>query len=172
MPGILGKDKICAVVASRKAADAARQVLRALRETRTVELRLDWLASRSEIRKILRWLAGKKGKAATRRASLIATCRRRGAGGKFAGAIRDQIEILREAARAGCGWLDIEIETAEKLSKQERAALGAEAKLLISYHDFKTTPSNLNRVKARLNRAGGDAIKIAAHAETYRDACR
>ena len=69
MPGILGKDKICAVVASREAADAARQVLRALRETRTVELRLDWLASRSEIRKILRWLAGKKGKTATRRAT-------------------------------------------------------------------------------------------------------
>ncbi|MGB8849134.1 MAG: type I 3-dehydroquinate dehydratase, partial [Candidatus Acidiferrales bacterium] len=172
MPGILGKDKICAVVASRKAADAARQVLRALRETRTVELRLDWLASRSEIRKILRWLAGKKGKTVTRRASLIATCRRRGAGGKFAGAIKDQIEIMREAARAGCAWLDIEIETAEKLSKQELAAIRSEAKLLISFHDFKSTPSNLDRVKARLNRAGGDAIKIAANAKTYRDACR
>ncbi|MGA8269802.1 MAG: type I 3-dehydroquinate dehydratase, partial [Candidatus Acidiferrales bacterium] len=172
MPGILGKDKICAVVASRKAADAARQVLRALRETRTVELRLDWLASRSEIRKILRWLAGKKGKAARRRATFVATCRRRGAGGKFAGASKDQIEIMREAARAGCAWLDIEIETAEKLSKQELAAIRSEAKLLISFHDFKSTPSNLDRVKARLNRAGGDAIKIAANAKTYRDACR
>ncbi len=172
MPGILGKDKICAVVASREAADAARQVLRALRETRTVELRLDWLASRSEIRKILRWLAGKKGKAARRRATFVATCRRRGAGGKFAGASKDQIEIMREAARAGCAWLDIEIETAEKLSKQELAAIRSEAKLLISFHDFKSTPSNLDRVKARLNRAGGDAIKIAANAKTYRDACR
>jgi len=47
MPGIFGEDKICAVVAGRTAADAAGQLLRALRETRTVELRLDWLGSRS-----------------------------------------------------------------------------------------------------------------------------
>jgi 3-dehydroquinate dehydratase / shikimate dehydrogenase len=172
MAGIFGKDKICAVVAGRTAADAARQLIRALRETRTVELRLDWLGSRAEIRKFLRWLAGRKGKSARRRATLIATCRRLAAGGKFAGALKEQIEILHEAARAGCAWLDIEIETAEKLSKQELAELGAEAKLLISYHDFKRTPANLGRVRARLLRVDGDAIKIAAHAKTYRDACR
>ena len=172
MPGIFGEDKICAVVAGRTAADAAGQLLRALRETRTVELRLDWLGSRSEIRKVLRWLAGKKGKRARSRATLIATCRRRVAGGKFAGSIKDQFEILQEAGRAGCAWLDIEIETAQKLSKREFAALKSEAKILISYHDFKRTPANLKRVTARLLRAGGAAIKIAAHAKDYRDTCR
>ena len=172
MAGIFGKDKICAVVAGRNAADGARQLLRALRETRTVELRLDWLATRAEIRKILRWLARKKCNIAKSGVTLIATCRCRAAGGKFAGALKEQIEILHEAARAGCAWVDIEIESVGKLSKQELAALGAEAKLLISYHDFKRTPANLGRVRARLLRAGGDAIKIAAHVETYRDACR
>ena len=172
MPGICGKDKICAVVAGRNAADAAGQLLRALRETRTVELRLDWLASRTEIRKILRRLAGTKAKRARNRVTLIATCRSRAAGGKFAGSIKDQIEILQEAGRAGCAWLDIETETAEKISKQEFAVLRSQAKLLISYHDFKKTPSSLERVRARLLRAGGDAIKIAAHAKDYRDACR
>ena len=172
MPGIFGKDKICAVVAGRNAADAAAHLLRALRETRTAELRLDWLASRSEIRKILQWLAGKKGKQARSRATLIATCRRRVAGGKFASDIKEQTEILRQAGRAGCAWLDIEIETAEKLSKREFAVLRAEAKILISYHDFKRTPPNLERVRTRLQRTGGDAIKIAAHANNYRDACR
>ena len=172
MPGIFGKDKICAVVAGRNAADAAAHLLRALRETRTAELRLDWLASRSEIHKILQWLAGKKGKQARSRATLIATCRRRVAGGKFAGGIKEQAEILREAGRAGCAWLDIEIETAEKISKEELAALKSEAKILISYHDFTRTPTNLERVRVRLLRAGGDAIKIAAHANNYRDACR
>jgi len=103
---------------------------------------------------------------------LIATCRRRVAGGKFAGSIKDQFEILQEAGRAGCAWLDIEIETAQKLSKREFAALKSEAKILISYHDFKRTPANLKRVTARLLRAGGAAIKIAAHAKDYRDTCR
>jgi 3-dehydroquinate dehydratase/shikimate dehydrogenase len=172
MPGIFGEDKICAVVAGRNAADAARLLFRARRETRTAELRLDWLGSGDEIRKILRWLAGKKGKRASGHATLVATCRRRVAGGKFAGSMKDQIEILREAGRAGCAWLDIEIETAEKISKREFAALKSEAKILISYHDFKRTPANLERVRVRLLRAGGDAIKIAAHAKDYRDAWR
>jgi 3-dehydroquinate dehydratase/shikimate dehydrogenase len=172
MPGIFGRDKICAVVAGRNAADAARLLFQALRETRTVELRLDWLGSRSEIRKILRWLAGTKAKRARNRVTLIATCRSRVAGGKFAGSIKDQFEILQEAGRAGCAWLDIEIETAEKISKREFAALRSRTRLLISYHDFKKTPSSLERVRARLQRAGGDAIKIAAHSKNYRDACR
>jgi 3-dehydroquinate dehydratase / shikimate dehydrogenase len=172
MAGILGKGKICAVVAGRDAADAVRQLIRGVRETRTVELRLDWLGSRAEIRKFVRWLTGKEGKLARNRTTLLATCRRRLAGGKFGGGIKDQVEILREAGRAGCPWLDIEIESVEKISKQEFAALRSEAKILVSYHDFKRTPANLERVRARLLRVGGDAIKIAAQAESYRDAGR
>ncbi|MGC1687428.1 MAG: type I 3-dehydroquinate dehydratase, partial [Candidatus Acidiferrales bacterium] len=172
MAGILGKDKICAVVAGRDARDAARQLVRGVRETRTVELRLDWMRRRGEIRRFLRWLAGKKGKTVRRGATLIATCRRRVAGGKFGGGIKDQVEILREAGRAGCAWLDIELESAEKISKQEFAALKSEAKILVSYHHFKKTPANLERVRARLLRVGGEAIKIAVQAESYRDAGR
>lgn len=172
MAGILGKDKICAVVAGRDAGDAVRQLVRGLRETRTVELRLDWLGSRPEILKFLRWLAGKEGTRARKRATLIATCRSRRAGGKFGGSLKDQTEILRGAGRAGCAWIDIEIESAEKISKQEFVALKSEVKILVSYHDFKKTPANLERVRARLLRVGGDAIKIAAQVESYRDAGR
>jgi 3-dehydroquinate dehydratase/shikimate dehydrogenase len=172
LSGVFGKERICGVVAARHAAGAVRQVEAALRKTRTIELRLDWLRSRAEIRNLLRWLARKSAARGKGRFTAIATCRRRGAGGKFGGTIHEQIAILRAAAGAGCAWLDLEIESAEKISKAESAELRSAARLLISYHDFRRTPPGLAGVRARLERAGGDAIKIAAQAKTYRDACR
>jgi 3-dehydroquinate dehydratase/shikimate dehydrogenase len=172
LDGIFGKERICGVIASRDAAGAVRQVAAALRETRMIELRLDWLRSRAEIRNLLRWLARKSAARGERRFDAIATCRRRVAGGRFTGTIGEQVAILCAAAGAGCAWLDLEIESAEKISKAELAELRLAARLLISYHNFRATPAKLAGVRAQLKRAGGDAIKIAAQAKTYRDACR
>jgi len=170
--GLFGGNRVCAVVAASTRTEAAREVAASLRATRTIELRLDWLGERKEIRATLRWLAAKKAAFRKSGVTIIATCRRRKAGGKFAGTIREQIAILREAADAGCRWLDLEIESAERFSRAELAALGAKARLLISYHNFRKMPQRLERAKGRLERARGDAIKIAAHAATYSDARR
>ena len=43
-----GKSRVCAVAAGARAAEMTRQVREALRETPTVELRLDWLRSDAE----------------------------------------------------------------------------------------------------------------------------
>ncbi len=79
--------------------------------TRTVELRLDWLADDREIERFLKQLAGAKRQAG---ATLIATCRRREAGGRYRGSIAKQLVYLSEAVRAGCAWYDLEIESASK----------------------------------------------------------
>jgi 3-dehydroquinate dehydratase/shikimate dehydrogenase len=178
MPGVFGKGRICAVAAAPRAAALAEQVRRGLLETRTIELRLDWLRDSGEIDRFIRWIdAQRRGILRPRRATLIATCRRRAAGGKFRGSVAEEMRILREAARAGCGWLDLEIESAEKLAAEDLKSLGAAARLLISYHDFRCTP-DLRGVARRLARAGGDggtaggAIKIATLAKSYGDAVR
>ena len=172
MTALFGKDRVCGVVAARTKAEADRAMLAALRETRTVELRLDWLENRAEIAKALSWLAAKRKGSARLGATIVATCRQREAGGKFEGTIHEQVEILRAAADAGCHWLDLEIETAEKISKAELTGLRRKARVMISYHNFRETPAGLASVRARLERVGGDAIKIAANAKTYRDASR
>ena len=77
---MLAFDKICAVVAAPDVRSMRRQLRNALRYTRTAELRLDWLSSDAEIARFLDWLASEKP-----RATLIATCRRREAGGQYAG---------------------------------------------------------------------------------------
>jgi 3-dehydroquinate dehydratase / shikimate dehydrogenase len=171
MPRIFGIERTCGVVASRNSAQAAKAIVRALGQARCVELRLDWLAG-GEIARLMRWLDRERSRLARSRAILIATYRRRFAGGKFSGTAKEQIEILQAAARAGCKWIDLEIETAERLSAREIATLRASAKLLISFHDFKRTPANLTHVLARLVRVRGDAVKIATHVERYADACR
>ncbi|MGB7681759.1 MAG: shikimate dehydrogenase [Candidatus Acidiferrales bacterium] len=173
MPEVFGKDRICGVVAAPTAAEMVGKIRGALRRTHTIELRLDWLRDAAEIRKMLRWLAGMRARfLRAGRATLIATCRRRAAGGKFHGTMAAQVEIMREAALHGCAWIDVEIETAEKLRKREIAALRSEARLLISYHNFRRTPANLRGVQNRLKRMGGDAIKIATMTDSYGDATR
>ena len=54
---MLGRDQICAVVAAPDAGSMAGQLRRALEQTRTVELRLDWLANGREIARFLDLLA-------------------------------------------------------------------------------------------------------------------
>ncbi|HJY88595.1 MAG TPA: hypothetical protein VKE24_17310, partial [Candidatus Acidoferrales bacterium] len=75
---LFGRDRICAVVAARTAKEMARQLRRALRLTRTVELRLDWLRDDRERLLFVGWLGSHHPKA-----TLIGTCRRRLAGGRF-----------------------------------------------------------------------------------------
>ena len=41
----------------------------------------------------------------------IATCRRVVAGGHFAGSVEEQLAVLASAVRAGCQWVDIEVES-------------------------------------------------------------
>lgn len=174
--------KICAVVAERSAAAMVRVLRRALRAARTVELRLDWLRGDGEILRMIAWVAEHRselrmgrelGSGARGRVTLIATCRRRVAGGEFRGSVTREVELLRGAAEAGCAWVDLEIESAEKISRAEiRELQRAGARVLVSFHDFRRTPANLGAVKKRLERVGGDAIKIAARAGGLRDALR
>jgi len=166
---MLGRDKICAVVAGAKAESMHRQLARALRETRTVELRLDWLDDDGEIRRFLKRLAGGKLRA---EATLIATCRRREAGGRYRGSIAKQLVHLSEAVRAGCAWYDLEIESAAKCPPELLDVLLGEGRELRSAHFFRGMPRNLGRVVARLESGRPDAIKIAAQCDSLADSLK
>ena len=68
-----GVGRICGVAAASTAQELRALVRKALEETPTVELRLDWLRSDKERHKFLAWM-----KATTFRGAIfIATCRRR-----------------------------------------------------------------------------------------------
>jgi 3-dehydroquinate dehydratase/shikimate dehydrogenase len=142
-----------------------RQLGQALRQTRSVELRLDWLADDAEIRRFLGRLAASRP-----RATLIATCRRREAGGRYEGTIAKQLVHLADAVRAGCAWYDLEIETARQCPPELLDVLLGEGRQLTSAHFFKHMPADLPHVAAELARGRSDAIKIAAQCDSLADA--
>jgi 3-dehydroquinate dehydratase/shikimate dehydrogenase len=161
---MLGRDKLCAVVAAPDARSMWRQLARALEETRTVELRLDWLSGDSEVIYFLEKLAAR-----TPKATLIATCRRREAGGQYRGTIAKQLLHLAEAVRAGCAWYDLEIETLRHCPPEVVDVLLGDAKQLASAHFFRGMPESLSQVAAELRRYRPDAIKIAAQCDSLAD---
>ena len=162
-----GLRRICAVVAASTAAEMSKMVRSALRHTRTVELRLDWLSSDAERARFLDWL----GKGQPRKATFLATCRRREGGGKFAGAVDRELYWLVQAREVGCQWCDIEVETLRKLPGQSVREYPVPPRVLLSVHDFERTP-DLPRSMNPPAHGGVDAVKIAVEARTIHDSIR
>lgn len=129
---------------------------------------MDWLSSNAEINRLMARLSVDRKKVC-----VIATMRRRAAGGKYWGGLHEQMSLLRFAAESGCAWCDVEVESAERLDKfglDELRQVGA--RVMISFHDFRGTPRDLKAVVRRLERCGGDAIKIAAQSGTIAESVR
>jgi 3-dehydroquinate dehydratase / shikimate dehydrogenase len=167
LKGLFGKDRVCGVVAAETAREMRSLVRRGLGKTRSLELRLDYLRNAKEREAFLSWLRRNRP-----RAVFIATCRRQEGGGLFRGSREEQIEILAQAARSGCGWCDVEIETAKQIARGELARALFPARVMVSYHDFRGTPRNLEAIVRRLDHAGGHAIKITAQCHSVSDSLR
>src|SRR5258708_1131284 len=131
-----GLRRICAVVAASTAAEMSKMVRSALTQTRTVELRLDWLRSDAERAQFLGWL----GRVQPRDAIFLATCRRREGGGKFTGSVDRELYWLIQAREAGCQWCDLEVETLRKLPGQSVREYPVPPRVLLSIHAFERTP--------------------------------
>ncbi len=164
---MFGPDRICAVVAAETAEGMAWQLRRALRSTRTVELRLDWLRDDKERLLFIGWLAVHRP-----RANLIATCRRRIVGGRFPDGVAKQVVFLLLAVLSGCAWCDLEMDAAAAFRASKMKAHMDRSRLLISLHDFHRTPKNLGAMVRRLERCGGDAIKIATQCDSLAESLR
>src|SRR5258708_1802329 len=162
-----GVNRICAVVAASSAAEMVKLVRSALRQTSTVELRLDWLSSDAERTWFLAWLKKSKFQAAI----FLATCRRREGGGKFAGGVDRELFGLIQAGEAGCKWCDLEVETWRKLPGQSVREYPVPPRVMLSVHDFERTPE-LPRTMNPPAHGGVDAVKIAAEARSIQDSVR
>jgi 3-dehydroquinate dehydratase/shikimate dehydrogenase len=95
------------------------------------------------------------------RKRLVVSCR----------ASRDQgLRHLLTAARAGVGYVDIDLAAGRKAIAALGAACRADGtKLIVSYHDFHGTPRNLDRVYDSLKKSGADILKTAVMARRIED---
>ncbi|MGH9434350.1 MAG: type I 3-dehydroquinate dehydratase, partial [Terriglobia bacterium] len=126
------------------------------------ELRLDYLQDFTEMELRLRQIFLR-----LRSPYTIATCRRVEAGGQFSGGVEEQANVLAAAIRAGCAWVDIELESVQQAGP-ELLRRFTDAKVVVSVHDFKKLPP-LGETYRRLSRLPVHAVKIAGLARKLSD---
>lgn len=103
-------------------------------------------------------------------AQVLGTCRHQANNGHFSGLVDEQIRLLSVAGKAGAVAVDLEIESAEK-AKKTVSSLREEVPLVISYHNFTTTPS-LAAISRRVMTIPADAYKIIVTARKPGDNLR
>ncbi len=156
--------KICIALQGDSAAAMMERAENVAAESTFVEFRLDYLTKPAAgLAKIEEFLA------MHREITAIGTCRRKDAGGRFAGSMRDQLSVLEKAAVAGFPIVDLELETAEAVSEKELDKLrGAGAALIISYHDFAAT-KDLDAIWERIRVFEPEFIKVVSTAKALSD---
>ena len=147
---------------------------RALEHGRFIELRLDWLPNPALalplVPELLKFRPVGRAKSNREITLVQATCRRQANGGRFAGTVAEQMEILQRATAAGCRVVDLEIESAEASGAEAIEALRHQAPLILSYHDFERT-NRLDAAARRLRQFPADFYKVVTTATRQSDNC-
>jgi 3-dehydroquinate dehydratase/shikimate dehydrogenase len=165
---LFGKHRICAVIAAPTAREMQVQFRRAAKLTKTIELRLDWLKNDDQKTDFVLWPPENRP-----RAIEIATCRRLKAGGRYRRDVYHQIAELFGSTLAGASWCDVELETPEFFGQSYwRDNDLRRVRILLSFHDFRATPSNFQPIVQRLKLFKPDAIKIATQCNSIADSLR
>ncbi len=160
--------KLCVAIHASSAAELVERAEVAVRDSKFLEFRLDWLPKpAAALGLVAEFLA------AHREVTAVATCRREEHGGKFAGSLAAECEILLKAAEAGCDLVDLEVESAEEakpaqLAKLRAGLAAAGAALLVSFHDFSRT-KGLEQAAARIEAFEPDFVKVVSTARSLAD---
>ena len=98
---------------------------------------------------------------------LIVTARHPAEGGKHDLGVRRRRELFAEFLPCASA-IDVELRSARALTGIIEAARARGVKIIISFHDFRATPSlsRLREIVQHAAAAGADVVKIAARADT------
>jgi 3-dehydroquinate dehydratase / shikimate dehydrogenase len=121
-----------------------------------VELRVDCLRRDPDLKRILK----------ERPTPAVFTIRRGVDGGLWRGKEDKRQQLMREAVAAGIEYIDLEVDIAGKIRRFGKT------KRIISYHNMKTTPVDLEDMADQCAEFDPDVIKIATSASTLAEASR
>jgi 3-dehydroquinate dehydratase/shikimate dehydrogenase len=156
--------KVCVSIAGATPAEMIEKASSVVKETPFLEFRLDYLE-----KPLLALPRFRQFFADNTAATAIATCRRVANGGKFAGSLAAELEVLTKCAAAGFHLVDLELESAEGLKKGDLQKLrDTGIGLLISHHDFTGT-HDLDGVFTRIETFHPDFIKVVPTAKALVD---
>ena len=156
--------KLCVAITGATAEELIEKATSVLKETTFLEFRLDYLAKPLAALPKLKEFLAENGAA-----TVIATCRCKENGGRFAGSNTAALDVLMKAAEAGFQIVDIELESIEKLPKTTMEHLrNAGAAVIISHHDFHAT-KDLDGVYKRIEPFAPDFMKVVPTAKSLSD---
>jgi len=121
-----------------------------------VELRLDYINGQVNLKRLLPERPG----------PVILTLRRPQDGGKYSGSEEERRMLLRSAIAEGVDYVDLEEDAAAAIPRYGKT------KRIVSLHDFRKTPDNLEEIHARLAALDADIVKIATLANHPHDNLR
>lgn len=157
------KMKICACLTEKTAEDCIK--IGSKIDTDLVEHRMDFMEEIGGLDEIYSSLS----------MPVIATNRSINCGGRFRGGEEERIDHLLDAIDAGCGLVDVEIDTPPELKKALiQRARQRNCRVIISMHDFEKTPSTEKLIAILRNEKeqGADIGKIVTLARSIQDCHR
>jgi 3-dehydroquinate dehydratase/shikimate dehydrogenase len=121
----------------------------AKRGARMIELRLDFLAKAPDFKRLLE----------NKACPVVATVRRPDDGGRWAGSEEARQTLLRQCIVSGFDWVDLEVDVANSIRRFGRV------KRIVSYHNMREVPDDLEDLHARMCEQDPDVVKIAARVQ-------
>ncbi len=121
-----------------------------------VELRLDYIRGAVNVRRLV----------TDRPSPVVIACRRECDGGMFSGTEEQRLMLLRTAIAEGVEYVDLEEDVATEIPRF------GNTKRIISLHDFRKTPDDLEAIHQRLLALDPDVIKITTMANHPNDNLR
>jgi 3-dehydroquinate dehydratase type I len=151
--------KLCIPIVETTMGKALIAIKKANRLTDLIELRVDYLRN-ARLALLLQ----------NRQKPFIVTNRRKEEGGNYKGEERKRLSVLQEAIDLGADYIDVELAT-ERSSLQDLIRNKRGTQVILSFHDFRRTPSGkeLQRLFGQMIRLGADVIKIVPFARSWED---
>jgi len=157
--------KTCITVAEKTPKKLKTTVTKALKKSEYVEIRFDFLKT-NQIPEALNLVKKNLKKC-------VATLRPRSEGGKFNGTEKERISILKLISEYQPFLIDIEFNTLKKNKKLFNYIKKTKTIILVSWHDFKKTPTVtvLNKMLVQMRRFSNN-IKIVTTAKSVKDSSK
>ncbi len=159
------KYKTCVSIAEKTPYKIKQTLKIALKKSDYVEVRFDFLKI-EQIPKALEVIKKDLNR-------IVCTLRPKIEGGKFPGNEKERIAILKLIAEYNPFLLDVEFNTLKRNSSLVRYLKSTKTKLLVSWHDFKKTPSSaeLKKKMKQMSKFSSN-VKIVSTAKSTNDSNR
>jgi 3-dehydroquinate dehydratase/shikimate dehydrogenase len=118
-----------------------------------IELRMDFLSRSIDLKRLME----------NKPCPMLATIRRREEGGRWSKTEEERQMLLRQAIVGGFDWVDLETDIADQVKRF------GQVKRIVSYHNAREFPKNLDEIYAKMQQQDADVLKIAVRAETPQD---